>query len=108
MSARVPVVTASISIALAVTALACDQNHGSTTSSSAPPARSSAGATPHEGIHWMQAPAGLTDALPAIRDTMASATQYSRMAQAAREDYRQRLNWDRFGERLSDTITALV
>ena len=43
-----------------------------------------------------------------IRDTFADRERYVRMAQAAREDYRERLNWGRFGERLSDSIVALV
>lgn len=43
-----------------------------------------------------------------IRDALAEPARYVRMAQAAREDYRQRLNWDRFGERLNDSIAALV
>ena len=43
-----------------------------------------------------------------IRDAVTTPARYSRMARAAREDYRQRLNWDRFGERLGDTIAALI
>lgn len=43
-----------------------------------------------------------------IQDALASPAHYARMAGAARDDYRERLNWDRFGERLNDTIAALV
>jgi glycosyltransferase involved in cell wall biosynthesis len=43
-----------------------------------------------------------------IRDTLASPERYQTMAAAARADYRQRLNWDRFGEQLAATIAALV
>jgi glycosyltransferase involved in cell wall biosynthesis len=43
-----------------------------------------------------------------IRDGLAAPEQYRRMAHAARADYRQRLNWDRFGDRLNDTIVALL
>jgi glycosyltransferase involved in cell wall biosynthesis len=43
-----------------------------------------------------------------IRDTLADGERYVRMALAARADYRERLNWDRYGERLGETIAALV
>jgi glycosyltransferase involved in cell wall biosynthesis len=43
-----------------------------------------------------------------IRETLADPAQYLRMARAAHQDFRDRLNWDRFGERLSDTVAALV
>ncbi len=43
-----------------------------------------------------------------IRDTLAEPTQYQRMAHQARRDYIQRLNWDRFGERLCATIAAVL
>ena len=41
-----------------------------------------------------------------IQDTVADGAKYSRMARRARDEYRQRLNWNSFGERLSDTIMA--
>jgi glycosyltransferase involved in cell wall biosynthesis len=37
-----------------------------------------------------------------------SPERYRRMARAARDDYRERLNWDSFGARLCDTISTLV
>lgn len=43
-----------------------------------------------------------------IRDTLAAPERYRDMAIAARADYRERLNWDRFGERLVAAITAVL
>jgi len=43
-----------------------------------------------------------------IQDTLCDKDRYTRLARQAREDYRQRLNWDSFGGRLSDAIMALV
>jgi glycosyltransferase involved in cell wall biosynthesis len=43
-----------------------------------------------------------------ITQTLADPAQYLRLARAAREDYRDRLNWDSFGEQLSDIVAALV
>jgi glycosyltransferase involved in cell wall biosynthesis len=43
-----------------------------------------------------------------IRMTLAEPARYVEMAKNAREDYRTRLNWDRFGDRLNETVAALV
>jgi glycosyltransferase involved in cell wall biosynthesis len=43
-----------------------------------------------------------------IRDTLADPGRYRRMARCAREDYRDRLNWDRFGQRLGDVLEGLA
>ena len=43
-----------------------------------------------------------------IVDTLSDKDRYARLARHAREDYRQRLNWDSFGGRLSDAIMTLV
>ena len=56
----------------------------------------------------MRAGAGPEEFASRIRECLAMPEHYRRMAQAARDDYRQRLNWNRFGERLSDTLQALV
>jgi glycosyltransferase involved in cell wall biosynthesis len=56
----------------------------------------------------MSAGAEGTDFAAQIRDILAAPDRYRRMARAARDDYRQRLNWDRFGARLNDAIAALV
>jgi glycosyltransferase involved in cell wall biosynthesis len=43
-----------------------------------------------------------------IRGTLDSAANYRRMAHRAREDHLERLNWNRFGKRISDAIEALA
>jgi glycosyltransferase involved in cell wall biosynthesis len=43
-----------------------------------------------------------------IRDVLENPSYYRRMARAAREDYRSRLNWDAFGRRLNEFILPLV
>lgn len=43
-----------------------------------------------------------------IREALSSPARYRDMAMAARADYRARLNWNRFGQSLGDTIAALV
>lgn len=43
-----------------------------------------------------------------IRETLTTPERYAEIARNAREDYRARLNWDSFGRRLGDTITALA
>lgn len=43
-----------------------------------------------------------------ILETLESPSGYRRMARAAREDYRLRLNWGTFGRRLNDFILARV
>jgi glycosyltransferase involved in cell wall biosynthesis len=43
-----------------------------------------------------------------IREVMADPAHYRRLAIQARADYRERLNWDAFGDRLSDTIMAVL
>jgi glycosyltransferase involved in cell wall biosynthesis len=43
-----------------------------------------------------------------IRDALARPSDYRRVAHAAREDYRLRLNWDAFGRRLNEFILPLV
>jgi len=43
-----------------------------------------------------------------IRTVLADPARYIRLAQQAREDYLQRLNWDKFGERLNDTLIASI
>jgi glycosyltransferase involved in cell wall biosynthesis len=43
-----------------------------------------------------------------IREALAAPRRYREMARFAREDYRLRLNWDVFGQRLGDAIAALV
>jgi glycosyltransferase involved in cell wall biosynthesis len=43
-----------------------------------------------------------------IADTFCGKDRYARLARQARDDYRQRLNWDSFGDRLGDAIMALV
>jgi glycosyltransferase involved in cell wall biosynthesis len=43
-----------------------------------------------------------------IRETLATPASYLRMAREAREDYRQRLNWDTFGDQLNEAMAALV
>ena len=43
-----------------------------------------------------------------IRDTLADAEHYRRLADAARRDYCARLNWDSFGARLRDVIMEVL
>jgi glycosyltransferase involved in cell wall biosynthesis len=43
-----------------------------------------------------------------IEETLGTPARYIDMAKNARQDYRDRLNWDRFGERLNETVAALV
>jgi glycosyltransferase involved in cell wall biosynthesis len=43
-----------------------------------------------------------------ILDVLSNSERYIHLAKQARDDYRQRLNWDSFGERLSKSILALV
>lgn len=43
-----------------------------------------------------------------IRETLASPSRYLAMAREARRDYRERLNWDSFGDRLNSVIATLV
>jgi glycosyltransferase involved in cell wall biosynthesis len=43
-----------------------------------------------------------------IREALASSSRYLAMAREARRDYCERLNWDSFGDRLNDMISALV
>jgi glycosyltransferase involved in cell wall biosynthesis len=43
-----------------------------------------------------------------ILETLSDGTGYVRLAKQARDDFRQRLNWDSFGNRLSDAIAAVV
>ena len=43
-----------------------------------------------------------------IHAALTTPGRYAEMAREARDDYRRRLNWDRFGERLSEAITALI
>jgi glycosyltransferase involved in cell wall biosynthesis len=43
-----------------------------------------------------------------IRELMDSSTRYRCMAEAARDDYRSRLNWDCFGTRLAGVLEELV
>lgn len=43
-----------------------------------------------------------------IRSSLASPADYVRMALQAREDFRQRLNWDSFGQQLNDALAAVI
>jgi glycosyltransferase involved in cell wall biosynthesis len=43
-----------------------------------------------------------------IIETLADPAKYFGMAEAARSDYRQRLNWNRFGEQVSDLISCFL
>ena len=43
-----------------------------------------------------------------VAGTLSDRVRYDRLARQAREDYRQRLNWDSFGDRLNNSIMALV
>jgi glycosyltransferase involved in cell wall biosynthesis len=43
-----------------------------------------------------------------IQETLADQHRYGRMARLAREDFRDRLNWDSFGKRLGETIMTVV
>jgi glycosyltransferase involved in cell wall biosynthesis len=43
-----------------------------------------------------------------IRETLAAPARYLEMARAARREHRERLNWDRFGDRLNDMVRALL
>lgn len=43
-----------------------------------------------------------------ILDTLSDRSRYLRLARQAREDFRLRLNWDSFGNRLCDAITAVM
>lgn len=43
-----------------------------------------------------------------VREALASPARYREMAYQARDDYGTRLNWDSFGRRLNDAISALV
>jgi glycosyltransferase involved in cell wall biosynthesis len=43
-----------------------------------------------------------------IQDVLAAPAQYVRLARQAREDHHQRLNWDRFGERLAEVVMAVT
>lgn len=43
-----------------------------------------------------------------IREVLADQVRYRRLAKQAREDYRQRLNWDSFGERLGNAILSVI
>lgn len=43
-----------------------------------------------------------------IREVLSDRSRYQRLAKQAREDYRQRLNWDSFGDRLSNAIMAVL
>ena len=43
-----------------------------------------------------------------VREALESPAAYRQMAHRAREDYSARLNWDSFGRRLCDTMTALI
>jgi glycosyltransferase involved in cell wall biosynthesis len=43
-----------------------------------------------------------------IRDTLQSPARYRAMARAARDDHDERLNWDRFGDRLGEALGALA
>lgn len=43
-----------------------------------------------------------------IRDVLSTPCRYRRIARQARQDYRERLNWNCFGERISDAIVATL
>ncbi len=43
-----------------------------------------------------------------IRETLAAPARYREMAREARRDHRERLNWDRFGDRLNEMIRVLA
>lgn len=43
-----------------------------------------------------------------IRNSLACPSDYVRMAREARDDYRQRLNWDSFGKQLNDVVAAII
>ncbi|HKY19208.1 MAG TPA: glycosyltransferase family 4 protein [Rhizomicrobium sp.] len=43
-----------------------------------------------------------------IRETLSDRRRYESLAKLAREDFRQRLNWDSFGDRLNDSIAAVM
>ena len=43
-----------------------------------------------------------------IRDVLSDGARYRRLARQAREDFLLRLNWDSFGNRLSDAIAAVM
>ncbi len=43
-----------------------------------------------------------------VRTVLADPARYTRLARQAREDYLQRLNWDKFGERLNAVLTASI
>jgi glycosyltransferase involved in cell wall biosynthesis len=43
-----------------------------------------------------------------IRNSLACPSEYVRMARQAREDYRQRLNWDSFGKQLNNALVAII
>jgi hypothetical protein len=79
MTLRAPHSTPLFAFAFAASLLcACDNGHA--TASSAPAASSSASASaplvlaPRDGVHWTQAPAGVTDAAPAIREALTRAS----------------------------------
>jgi glycosyltransferase involved in cell wall biosynthesis len=52
--------------------------------------------------------AGAAQFAQLIRESLANPAEYVRMARQARDDYRQRLNWNSFGRQISHAIATLL